>query len=91
MKKTTVAALITAALALSGCASMGYTVNRPKLIETASFDHDCPREKVKILSEKDGGASGTGNYKLNVCGEEKKYKRMGTMYFDAAKGSPLGG
>lgn len=91
MNKTIVAALVTTTLALSGCASMGFTVNRSKLIETAAFDHDCPREQVKILSEHDAGASGTGNYKLKVCGEEKKYKRLGTAYFDAEKGSPLGG
>lgn len=78
------------AVVLSGCASMGWGVDRSKLLQTASFDHDCPSEKIQILSEQDGGASGTGNYKLNVCGSERKYKRMGTMYMDAEKGSPIG-
>ena len=78
------------ALLLGGCASMGFTVNKDKLIDTAAFDHKCPRDKVSIVTVDDDGAQGTGRYTLKVCGAHRQYKRAGTMYFDAEKGGPLG-
>ncbi len=77
-------------VAAVGCGSMGFTVDKSKLIKTASFDNNCPEDKIQIVSEDDAGMSGTGNYGLNVCGAAKKYKRAGTMYYDAEKGGPLG-
>ncbi len=74
----------------AGCASMGFTVDKGKLVSTASFDHQCPAEEIKIANIQDDGASGTGRYLLDVCGTSKRYKRAGTLYYDAEKGSPLG-
>lgn len=82
--------LLIGTLTTAACAHMGMTVNRDQLKTTASFDHNCPLEQIQIVSEQDNGMAGTGSYVLNVCGSEHKYKRAGTMYYDAAKGSPLG-
>lgn len=84
------ASIATSSFALTGCGGMGMGLDRGKLVKTASFDHDCPAEKVKIVSEDDQGMSGTGQYALDVCGKPMKYKRAGTMYYDAAKGGPMG-
>ena len=81
-------ALITTALV--ACGGMGMGVDHDKLVKTASFDNNCPPEKIKIVTEQDQGMSGTGQYALDVCGTQKKYKRAGTMYYDADKGGPLG-
>jgi hypothetical protein len=81
-------AMITSTLV--ACGGMGMGVDHDKLVKTASFDTNCPPEKIKIVSEDDQGMSGTGQYALDVCGTQKKYKRAGTMYYDAEKGGPLG-
>ena len=71
-----------------GCASMGFSSDKDQLVKTAAFDHDCPREKVKVLAEQEEGL-GVASFKLDVCGAEKRYKRMGTSFFDAEKGGPV--
>jgi len=77
-----------ALLALPACASMGFGTDTPKLLGTASFDHGCPKENIKVVSE-EPGSTGVTMYVLDVCGTKKKYKRAGTLYYDAEKGSPI--
>jgi hypothetical protein len=86
---TVVPCLLVASTFAVGCGGMGFTVDKEKLVRTASFDNNCPPEKIHVVSEQDEGMSGTGNYALDVCGAPKKYKRAGTLYYDADKG-PLG-
>lgn len=71
-----------------GCASMGFGTDTPKLVGTASFDHGCPKERVQVVSE-EPGSMGVTMYVLDVCGVKKKYKRAGTLYYDAEKGDPM--
>lgn len=75
---------------LVGCAAMGASTDRTKLVSTASFDHRCPEERISIVREKDDGMGGTGQYELDVCGTPRRYKRAGTLYYDAETGGPLG-
>ena len=82
-------ALAIVSLVTLGCGGMGFTVDKEKLVKTAAFDKNCPAPHVKIVSEDDAGMDGTGQYALDVCGAPKKYKRAGTLYYDADKG-PLG-
>lgn len=79
-----------ATLSLFGCSMMGASTDRGKLVSTASFDHRCPEQKISVVSEKDNGMAGTGQYELDVCGTVKRYKRAGTLYYDAETGGPLG-
>lgn len=81
--------LVTMAAATTACAAMGASTDRTKLVTTASFDHRCPQEKIAIVTEQDDGMSGTGRYELDVCGAKKRYKRAGTLYYDADTGGPL--
>lgn len=75
-------------LALGGaCASMGWSSDQSALIKQASFDHNCAEDKVKVLRSMEGGL-GVASFVLDVCGSEKKYKRMGASYFDESKGVP---
>jgi hypothetical protein len=69
----------------------GASVDKEQLVKTASFDHSCPPEKVQVITEDDQGMSGTGRYLLDVCGTQRKYKRAGTMYYDADKGLVVDG
>jgi hypothetical protein len=69
---------------------MGWGVDRGKLVKTASFDHNCPADKIQVVNEDDQGMSATGQFALDVCGTPRKYKRVGTLYYDADKGGPLG-
>ena len=78
------------ALASQACLP-GASLDKSKLVSTASFDHACPKEKIDLVTEDDHGMDGTGNYLLKVCGSDKRYKRAGTLYYDADKGSPVPG
>jgi hypothetical protein len=40
-----------------------------RVIRTASFDHDCPEEQIKVLAEDESIYA----YVLDVCGQERKY------------------
>jgi hypothetical protein len=53
------------------------------LIKTASFDNDCPPDKISIISREEG--FGHANVLLDVCGKKIKYKRTGTIYHKADK------
>lgn len=77
--------LLSIALAgFSGCASMGFTDDQNKLIETIAFDQHCPKEKIQIMDRLEGGV-GITKYNTLVCGKNMKYLRMGTSYFEDGK------
>ncbi|GAC1537792.1 MAG: hypothetical protein NVS3B10_02170 [Polyangiales bacterium] len=84
--------LVAAALAVPAVACLpGASLDKTKLVSTASFDNGCPKEKIDVVTADDHGMDGTGNYLLKVCGADKRYKRAGTLYYDADKGSPIPG
>jgi hypothetical protein len=76
-------------LSTTGCAAMGFRSSDTKLVEQASFDHKCPKEKIRVVNKMEGGI-GDASFVVDVCGTERRYKRMGTAYYDVEKGSPLG-
>lgn len=75
---------------MTGCATMGWTSDKGALVKTAAFDHNCPAEQVKILGEQEEGI-GAASFRLDICGKTHVYKRAGTMFYDAEKGSPVPG
>jgi hypothetical protein len=90
--RSTLVALPALLVALGSQACLpGASLDKSKLVSTASFDHGCPKEKIDLVSEDDHGMDGTGNYLLKVCGTDKRYKRAGTIYYDADKPSPVPG
>ena len=44
-----------------------------RVVKQASFDHDCPPEKIHVLSED----TSIWAYKLDVCGQNRKYRDLG--------------
>lgn len=70
--------------ALGACAAMGFTDDTKKLIETAAFDQNCPKEKVSVKARHPAG-SGVTKYVMSVCGKQMRYVRLGTSYFEASK------
>lgn len=79
-----------ASTASQGCLP-GASLDKEKLVQTAAFDHGCPEQKVRLVTEDDDGMAATGRYVLDVCGEQKRYKRAGTMYYDAETGLVVDG
>src|SRR5690349_16573543 len=71
-----------------GCASIGGTYDESKLKAQASFDTQCPAEKISIVRMKDDGMAGTGNFVLEACGKQWNYVRLGRSYFEESK-SPV--
>jgi hypothetical protein len=69
-------ALVAALIVLSASACLAG-VARSKVIEQASFDHDCAQDKIQILEEN----TSIYAYRLNVCGTVRKYRDRGTYHF----------
>jgi hypothetical protein len=85
---------VAAALALAGfgCSSLpaarAPAIDRVELVKSATFDHACPAEEIRVLHSEDE-PSGTASFLLDVCGTQRTYKRVGTMYFEAGVPDPL--
>ena len=43
------------------------------VIDQASFDHNCPKDRIVVVEEN----TSIWAYRLNVCGVEKKYRDRG--------------
>lgn len=75
------ATLVVLSLLITACAAMGFKSSEAKLKKQASFDHDCPAEKIQVIKSMEGGA-GQASFVLDVCGTEHRYERMGTAYYE---------
>ena len=71
-------------IALAGIAS-GHA-SQKDLIQTVAFDTNCPQSNIPVLDKND--TFGTGQYRVQACGKELKYKRSGTVFYAADK-SPI--
>jgi hypothetical protein len=72
----------------TGCATMGFKYDEGSLRKQVSFDTQCPPEKIKVLDAMEAGI-GVTKFRVDVCGQEQKWNRMGTSYFAEGKG-PMG-
>jgi|HubBroStandDraft_2_1064218.scaffolds.fasta_scaffold340253_1 hypothetical protein len=70
---------------LAGCASMGFKYDEGALRKQVAFDTQCPQEKIQVVDAMEAGV-GVTKFRLNVCGQEQKWNRMGTSYFAEGKG-----
>lgn len=57
-----------AAFCLLGCA--------PTMRQQVAFDHNCPEDQVKIISNRPEGAI------LDVCGKQRRYRNINPNGFD---------
>lgn len=85
-----------AAIAASGAVGCGgrfrpsAAIDRARVIDSASFDHACPVERIRVVSAAED-TSGTCRFLVDVCGATRTYKRVGSMYYDAGRsGDPPG-
>jgi hypothetical protein len=69
----------------AGCASMGFKYDEGALRKQVAFDTQCPPEKIQVVDALEAGV-GVTKFRLNVCGQEQKWNRMGTSYFAEGKG-----
>jgi hypothetical protein len=69
----------------TGCATMGFKYDEGSLRKQVAFDTQCPQEKIKVLDAMEAGV-GVTKFRLDVCGQEQKWNRMGTSYFAEGKG-----
>jgi hypothetical protein len=79
--------LVCTGLTLTGCSG---AVAQSRVREQAAFDHDCSEEEVSILEEN----RKIWAYKLDVCGEVRKYRDFGNeeefQFVDVTDGNPPG-
>ena len=75
-----------------GCSALRNQL-RYDVIRQVSFDHDCPPQQVKILREYETGLGSAWGYLLDVCGRERRYRRVQEEQFIfvdvTAGGSPV--
>lgn len=77
--------IVSAAALLAGCAitqvstpSGGRRWLQKALVETVEFDHACKAEGIVVLREYGGGGlTPPTACDLNVCGQVRRYKRVG--------------
>jgi hypothetical protein len=72
-------------LTLTGCATMGFKYDEGALKKQVAFDTQCPQEKIQVVDAMEAGI-GVTKFRMNVCGQEQKWNRMGTSYFAEGKG-----
>ena len=82
-------ALLTAAIAVAavtGCAgtmpARSSAIDRLELVKSATFDHGCPADDIRVVGEQKSPAGGS-IFVVDVCGIRRHYTRIGSMYFDA--------
>jgi len=78
------ALLLPVSLVATGCATgpvFSQSMHEAELVKSATFDHGCPVEKIHLLSTEPRD----GAFLVNVCGEERTYHRVGTMYYDVER------
>jgi len=84
MKKTILVLLVTGFL--TSCASiMGYS--EKDVIKTASVEQNCPISDVKVVDKIK--RMGNSTYYLEVCGERKVYKTVGSVIMEAEKAEKM--
>ncbi len=71
MKKSLL--FVIAVIALFSLTACAAAIAKSRVVTQASFDHDCPEEKVTIVSEN----TDIWAYKLDVCGKPRKYRDLG--------------
>ena len=66
--------LLATVIALSSLtACFASSKARDKVLQTASFEHRCPVDKVRVVQENDE----IWAYVLDVCGQQRLYRDMG--------------
>ena len=68
-------ATVIAILVLTACTASSNA--RQKVLQTASFEHRCPIDKISIVQENDK----IWAYVLDVCGQQRLYRDMGEKQF----------
>lgn len=84
MKKFFIGVLFSSVIA-TGCATSNA---RTHLIAQVSFDHDCDKQQIEILTED----TEIWAYKVKACGKTYKYRDYGNeqefQFFDVTYGKP---
>lgn len=77
-----------AAGGLLGCAGgPGLTpaMHRAEVVRAAHFDTGCAPERIDVRIEDDR------SFKVDACGAERRYHRIGSMYYATSPDDPSGG
>lgn len=64
---------------------MGFDYSEDELKKAVEFETGCSQDEVEILDAMDGGTGHT-KFKVDACGENQRWNRMGTSYFLEGKG-----
>lgn len=88
MKKLILLTVIT--ITLSSCGGMlrGVTGStQGALIKQVAVETGCPEEKIKIIEMSRN--TGSGTFALDVCGERKIYKQIGSVFMSNEEANKL--
>jgi hypothetical protein len=66
----------------TGCGTLNFA-ERKELFRVVSLDHSCNKDEIFVVSEETDREAGTGEYMLEACGKNRKYRREGDSYYDA--------
>jgi hypothetical protein len=73
----------------AGCAGgrvpRSAAIDQAELVRSAAFDHACPPTEVRVLERELADGLDTAVFTVEVCGNARRYKRVGSMYFDATE------
>ena len=79
-------AMVLGVAAVTGCAgalpARSSAIDRIELVKSATFDHGCPADDIRVVGEQRSPAGGS-IFVVDVCGIRRHYTRVGSMYFDA--------
>jgi len=58
------------------------TAHQNQVARSATFDHDCPVERIEVVSLDQMEQGEPTRFAVLVCGDERTYRRIGSMYYD---------
>ncbi len=68
-------------ISCSSAKYLGY--DEKSVVKTAAVEHNCPVEKVKVINKIK--KLGNSTYLLEICGERKVYKTVGSVIMEKEK------
>lgn len=58
------------------------SAHQNQIVRSATFDHDCPTERIEVVSLEELEGREPTRFEVMVCGNQRTYRRIGSMYYD---------
>lgn len=88
MKKLILLTIVSISLTSCGGIVRGITgASKSSLIKQVAVETGCPKENVKIIEKSRN--RGAATYALDVCGERKIYKQIGSVFMSSGEADKM--